>query len=74
MAENKKSIVQVGSWLFLHGGFSHALAQKCTIHEINALVKKWLLKQSTPQEDQIFDPAYLHLIHLLPFIFRVFIF
>lgn len=57
-AQNKKSVVQVGSWLFVHGGFSHAIAKKLTIHEINTLVKKWLLNQTDEREEKLFDEIF----------------
>ena len=45
-AIQKKSITIVGSTLFVHGGLSHALLAKYSIHEINSIVTKWLLKAS----------------------------
>ena len=57
-AQNKKSVIQVGSWIFVHGGFSHAIAKKLTIHEINTLVKKWLLKQTDEREEELFDEIF----------------
>ena len=45
-ALQKKSITIVGKNLFIHGGLSHDLASKYSLHEMNEIVKKWLLKQS----------------------------
>ena len=57
-AMQKKSIIMVGKNLFAHGGFTHDLALKYSLHEINEIVKKWLLKQSNNKEDQIFDEIF----------------
>ena len=57
-ALQKKSITIVGKNLFVHGGLSHELVSKYSLHEINEVVKKWLLKQETKQEEQVFDEIF----------------
>jgi hypothetical protein len=57
-ALQKKSITIVGKNLFVHGGLSHELVSKYSLHEINEVVKKWLLKQETKQEEQMFDEIF----------------
>ena len=36
--------------VFVHGGIGHSLASKYTLHELNTLVRKWLLKESTNKD------------------------
>ena len=57
-ANKKFSVVQVGSWIFVHGGFGHELASKYSILELNNAVKKWLLKTTTPSEERVFDEIF----------------
>lgn len=57
-ALQKKSITIVGKNLFVHGGLSHELVSKYSLHEINEVVKKWLLKHETKKEEQMFDEIF----------------
>ena len=57
-AYQKKSIMLVGRNLFVHGGLSHALVSKYTLHEINMIVQKWLLKESNDKEEDMFDEIF----------------
>ena len=54
----KKSIIIVGSFIFVHGGVSQALANKYTIAEVNDVVTKWMCKNNTDAEEKIFDEIF----------------
>lgn len=42
LGSSRYSIVQVGSWVFVHGGISPRLANEYTIDNVNTIIKDWL--------------------------------
>jgi hypothetical protein len=71
-AYQKKSIIQVGKFIFVHGGMGHALSSKYTIHELNTLVRKWLLKETDPGEESAFDEVFRSDDDISPFWCRLY--
>ena len=43
LANTRYSIVQIGKWLFVHGGITSDCANKYSLNQINYYIKRWLL-------------------------------
>jgi hypothetical protein len=43
LANTRYSIVQVGKWLFVHGGITSECSNKYSLNHINYYIKRWLL-------------------------------
>lgn len=48
-AHNRKAVVQIGQWLFVHGGFVPYSAKKFPISQINLIIKNYLLGNTNPK-------------------------
>ncbi len=54
----RHAIVQVGNWLFVHGGITPVLAEKYSLDEMNDGIKKWLLGSKSKNTKDIFNDLY----------------
>jgi len=43
LAQSRYSILQVGSWVFVHGGMTPEVANDYTLDQINGIIHKWLM-------------------------------
>jgi hypothetical protein len=74
-ADRKKSIIIIGSYVFVHGGLSIELMEKYKIAEINDVVTRWLLNtdpEQTSVESKIFDEIFRQDDDMSPFWCRIF--
>jgi hypothetical protein len=42
LANSRYSVLQVGSWVFAHGGLTSEISQRYTLDHINLIIQKWL--------------------------------
>ena len=43
LAQSRYSILQIGSWVFVHGGMTPDVANDYTLDQINGIIHKWLM-------------------------------
>ena len=57
-AYKRKSIVQVGNWLFVHGGITPITASNYTLNDMNEGIRNWLLGKRDLKTKDVFDNIY----------------
>lgn len=58
MAAYRYSIVQIGSWLFVHGSLHPIVAQKYSLSQINTYISNWLLNLNKENTNPDIDFLY----------------
>ena len=58
LAKTRFSVVQVGSWIFVHGGIAPECAKDYSLNEINYYVRKWLDGDLTPNNQYHINKLY----------------
>ena len=57
-ASNRYSIVQVGDWIFCHGGITPESAGKFSFDEINLGIRNWLIGKRDRKTKEVFEYMY----------------
>ena len=57
-ASNRKSVLQVGKWVFVHGGITPKSANTFTFDEVNKGISDWLLGRRDMKTKEIFELMY----------------
>ena len=58
LASTRFSIIQVGSWVFVHGGIVPDMAKKYSIDEVNRYVRNWLVGCKDKDTKDAIDDLY----------------
>jgi len=54
LAMTRYSVIQIGSWIFVHGAISPECAFKYSLNDINKHIKNWLLGDSLDHIDKLY--------------------
>tara|TARA_Y100000389_G_C17274350_1_gene419630 strand:- start:173 stop:817 length:645 start_codon:yes stop_codon:yes gene_type:complete len=57
-ASNRKSVLQVGKWVFVHGGITPKSAEVFTFDEVNRGISDWLLGRRDMKTKEVFELMY----------------
>jgi len=58
LADTRYSVVQVGSWIFVHGAITNYIAQRYTLDDINKCVRRWLQGEECDIVEQGINDIY----------------